>query len=69
MTNVEIATRESDARPAFWLHDVTGADFFRLRVPRGAGPAFDRRQVKDFRTFGNRQMADLTLEIVDKRTV
>jgi polygalacturonase len=71
MTNVEIATREADARPAFWLHDVAGADFFRLRVPAaaGAGPAFDLRQVKDFRTFGSRQMADLTLESVDKRTV
>jgi polygalacturonase len=68
MTNVEIATRAVDARTAFWLHDVEGADFFRMRVPHGS-PAFDLRQVKDFRTFGSRQMADLTLESVDKRKI
>jgi polygalacturonase len=69
MSNVEIATRDADARPAFWLHDVDGADFFRLRVPQGAAPAFDLRQVKGFRSFGSRQMADLTLESVDSRKV
>jgi polygalacturonase len=69
MTNVEIATRAADARPAFWLHDVTGADFFRLRVPQGARPAFDLRQVKEFRSFGSRQMDDLTLESVEMRKI
>jgi polygalacturonase len=69
MTNVEIATRAADARPALWLHDAEGADFFRLRVPQGAGPAFDLRQVKEFRSFGSRQMADVTLESVDLRKI
>jgi polygalacturonase len=69
MTNVEIATRAADARPAFWLHDVEGADFFRLRVPQGSAPAFDLRQVKEFRSFGSRQMADVTLESIDQRKI
>jgi polygalacturonase len=69
MSNVEIATRAADARPAFWLRDVEGADFFRLRLLQGSAPAFDLRQVKDFRTFGSRQMADLTLENVHERKV
>jgi len=69
MSNVEIATRSADARPAFWLHDVEDADFFRLRVPRSSAPAFDLRQVKNFRTFGAQHIADMALESVDKRTV
>ncbi len=69
MSNVEIATRAADARPAFWLKDVAGADFFRLRVPQGAAPAFDLRQVKEFRSFGSRQMADVAIDSVDARKV
>ena len=69
MSNVEIATINADARPAFWLHDVDGADFFRTRVPRGSEPAFDLRQVKDFRSFGAQHMADVSLESVDTRKI
>lgn len=68
-SNVEIATVNADARPAFWLHDVDGADFFRTRVPRGSAPAFDLRQVKDFRSFGAQHMADVSLESVDTRKI
>jgi polygalacturonase len=68
VSNMEIATREKDARPAFWLHDVEGADFFRVRVPQGA-PAFDLREVKEFRCFGSRRIADLSLDIVENRKI
>jgi polygalacturonase len=67
MTNVEIATRSADARPAFWLKDVERADFFRLRLPQGSAPAFDLRQVRDFRSFGSRQLADVVLDSTDNR--
>jgi polygalacturonase len=67
MSNVEIATRSTDARPAFWLQDVVGADFFRLRVPQGAAPTFDLRQVKEFRSFGSRQLNDLSIDSVEQR--
>jgi hypothetical protein len=69
MSNVEIATRAADARPAFWLKDVVGADFFRVRVPQGAAPAFDLRQVKEFRSLGSRQLADQTIDSVDARRI
>jgi polygalacturonase len=69
MSNVEIATRSGDERPAFWLHDVVGADFFRLRVPQGKAPSFDLRQVKEFRSFGSRQVADVTIESVEQRKI
>ena len=35
VSNVEFVTEKPDARPAFWLKNVDGADFFRVRVPKG----------------------------------
>jgi polygalacturonase len=69
MTNVEVATRTSDARATFWLSDVDGADFFRMRVPKGAGPTFDLRDTKNFRSFGSSQLTDIVLERVDQRKI
>src|SRR5262249_47920031 len=63
LSNVEIATQQPDARPAFWLEDVESADFFRLRVPR-ASRAFAMRDVREFRVFGSRRLKDTTLEQV-----
>jgi polygalacturonase len=60
MSNVEIATEASDARPAFCLQDVDGADFFRVRVPASAS-AFDLRAVKNFRSFGSLSVRDTRL--------
>src|SRR5258708_5356575 len=33
--NVEIASEKPDVRPAFWLKDVDGADFFRIKTTKG----------------------------------
>jgi polygalacturonase len=66
MSNVEIATENPDARPAFWLKAVEGADFFRIRVPRSA-PAFDLHDVKDFRVFGSQFVVDAAAEHIDNR--
>jgi hypothetical protein len=68
VSNFEIATRNTDARPAFWLGDVNGADFFRVRTPQGAS-AFDLRQVTDFRNFGSRGLADISLAKTDERKI
>jgi len=68
MSNVEIATEQPDARPAFWLHDVEGADFFRIKVPR-ASRAFVMRDVREFRVFGSRRMKDKTMEQVANQTL
>ncbi|HEX4320126.1 MAG TPA: glycoside hydrolase family 28 protein [Acidobacteriaceae bacterium] len=67
MSNVEIATETPDARPAFWLKAVEGADFFRVRVPRGSAPAFDLHDVKDFRVFGSQFVPDTAAETIDSR--
>jgi len=66
VSNVEIATETADARPAFWLKEVEGADFFRVRVPRSA-PAFDLHTVKDFRVFGSQFVADASAEQIESR--
>jgi polygalacturonase len=68
VSNVEVLTRQPDPRPAFWLNDVDGADFFRLRVPQGA-PAFDLYDVKGFRSFGTRGVADVALQSIDQRRI
>jgi polygalacturonase len=68
VSNVQIAVQKADARPAFWLNDVEGADFFRVRVPQGA-PAFDLREVKEFRCFGSRRISDLSLDNVESRKI
>jgi hypothetical protein len=68
VSNVEISAQAPDARPAFWLRDVEGADFFRVRVPQGV-PAFDLRDVKEFRSFGSRRLADVSLDSVESRKI
>jgi hypothetical protein len=35
MSNVEVETATADARAAFWLQDVEGADFSRMCFPPG----------------------------------
>jgi polygalacturonase len=68
MSNVEIAVQSPDPRPAFWLADVEGADFFRVRTPKGA-PVYDLRSVKEFRSFGSRSALDIALDDVASRRI
>jgi polygalacturonase len=68
VSNVVVEAMSKDARPAFWLRDVDGADFFRVRVPRDA-PAFALRDVKGFRSFGSRDVADVALGDVAQREI
>ena len=68
VSNVEIATEMPDARAAFCLQDVEGADFFRVRVAAGA-PAFDLRAARNFRCFGSLSVPDMRLEAADNRKI
>src|SRR5256885_16558800 len=63
--NVEIASEKTDARPAFWLQDVDGADFFRIKTQAAEHSAFKLRDVKDFRVFGSRRIKDLEAAEID----
>jgi hypothetical protein len=68
MSNVEIATVQPDARAAFYVEDVAGADFFRLRLP-GQKEQFRLKNVSDFRVFGCRHYADNTADQTTEMTV
>lgn len=68
VSNVEIATEAADARAAFCLQDVEGADFFRVRVPRGS-TAFDLRAVREFRSFGGVALPDTRLDEARDRRI
>jgi len=66
--NVEIATEKPDARPAFWLNDVEGADFFRIKTGKANNaPSFKLSNVKDFRVFGSRSIKDVVEDKIDSR--
>ena len=69
VSNLEVMTEAADARPAFWLMDVDGADFFRVKVPRqSTAPVFNLKKVKDFRVFGCKYLKDATYEQSDVRS-
>jgi hypothetical protein len=68
VSNVEVATEAADARAAFCLQDVDGADFFRVRVPGGSN-AFDLRAASNFRSFGSLSAPDTRLETAENRKV
>jgi polygalacturonase len=69
MSHVEIANATPDARPAFYLTDVTRADFFAVTAPRNANGAFALHNVKDLRIGWSRAAADTTLGSVDNQTL
>jgi polygalacturonase len=64
LSNVEIATQGSDARPAIWADDVDGLDCFRLRSPPGSG-AFSLRNARQFRNFGSQTSRDVSENHID----
>jgi polygalacturonase len=68
LSNVEIATVAPDARPAFYLEDVEGADFFRLRMPQTSAH-IQLKDVSDFRVFGCAHYPDAKVEQAKEKTV
>jgi polygalacturonase len=56
-SNVEVAAASPDVRPAFWMNDVDGVDLFRVKIGRTAA-AYSLRNVRDFRSFGSRDVPD-----------
>lgn len=55
MSNVHLATAKDDARAAFWLNDLSVADFFRVKATVAAGASMSAlRNVSSFRISGSR---------------
>jgi len=67
-TNVEIAWSQADARPAFSINNVDGAEFFRIKTPKGLGtPVFALNKVADFKVTASRNVPDTQLESVEQK--
>jgi polygalacturonase len=68
MRDVEIMAHKPDARPAFALHDVNGADFYHVKAPPAAGaPMFTLDEVTDFIVTRSRPVPDTYLEKADRK--
>jgi polygalacturonase len=68
--NVEIACSQPDARPVFWLDDVNGAEFFRLKTSKTqSAPIFELNKVEDFRVTASRNSKDIYLDSVDRKQI
>jgi polygalacturonase len=69
-SNVEIVFRQPDARPVFWLSQVNGADFFRIKTPKLLSPTvFALHNVQDFRVMASRNVKDMYLERADQEQI
>ena len=65
MDNVEVSYMKDDLRSAFWLHDVKGAEFFRVRAQRRSDvPTFLLRDIEDVSVIQSHPIPDTRLDKV-----
>ncbi len=70
MFGVKIEHANEDARPAFVLEDVDGAEFGRIKTPVSAGvPTFALKQVRDFSVFRSKPVPDTVLAEAEKQEI
>ncbi len=70
ISNVEICPVKSDARPAFVLNDVEGADFFRIKAPAVPDvPMFVLDKVTDFTVARSKPAPDTDLKQADNKKI
>jgi polygalacturonase len=68
LDNVSVSFLNDDARPAFQLEDVTGADFFHVAAQKsGDAPTFVLKNVADFEVRQSRPVADTRVERAEKK--
>ena len=66
-SNVEIACDQPDSRPVFWLSNVDGADFFRIKAPKEhKSSMFALHNVQDLRVSVSRGIKDVEREKIDQ---
>ena len=66
--NVEVSYMKDEARPAFVLNDVSGADFFHVKAQRASdAPAFVLQNVTDFTTSFCKDVPDMRLKQVENK--
>jgi len=67
MSHVEIAPKAEEPRPAFWLEDVSRADFFAITAPPQEN--FSLHNVTDFRLAWSRAAKDTNIAKADNQVV
>jgi polygalacturonase len=68
MNDVGVSFLKDDARPAFWLNDVKGAEFYRLRAQHGAeSNTFVLKNILGFSLQQSWPLADIRLDRVDQK--
>lgn len=68
MNDVAVSYMKDDARAPFWLSDVKGADFFRIKAQRVSGaPSFVLRDVEDFSVQQSGSISDTRIERVKEK--
>jgi hypothetical protein len=69
-SNIEIAWSQPDVRPVFLLNNVKGAEFFRIKTPKGIStPVFVLNQSEDVSVTSCRNVKDTHLETADHKTL
>ena len=58
MNDIKITCEKEDARPAFVLDDVQGADFSRIKLPNSSNPSLVLNNVEDFSISQSKPAAD-----------
>jgi polygalacturonase len=67
-SNVEVAFPRPEARPVFWMNNVDGADFFRIKTPKKLTTSvFVLKNVRDFRITASRNVNDSYFENVEQK--
>jgi polygalacturonase len=68
MNDVSVAFMKDDMRPAFYLSDVKGADFFRIRAQRNTNASFFvLKSVEDFSVLQSGLIPDTRIDHVTER--
>lgn len=69
-SNIEIAWSQLDARPVFSLNNVNGAEFFRIKTPKGLNtPVFALNKSEDLSMTSCRHVNDIHLETADHKMI
>ena len=69
-SNVELSFSSPDPRPIFWLGNVDGGDFFRVKMPRGTtSPVFALHNVTEFSASACRNVKDIFYDKKDSKTL
>src|SRR5438067_11703440 len=68
MSDVKILVQREDARPAFVLEDVRGADFFRIKIPKTANTStFALKAVEDFNVGQCNNVSDTHIDKAENK--